>query len=142
MFDYECTSSNSLGSMDPRIPSNGKGSMALLGNGKGNQHFGGKGQAPLTTQRAVGAERGLGQAAGAAALTPNENTQRTKKKTMTDLVRHNVLTLQNTVKGNAKVQLTDVAQKEVLDNIISPIMKAHDAGKNRLNYLFKFNFCS
>ena len=128
--------------MDPRIPSNGKGSMALLGNGKGNQHFGGKGQAPLTTQRAVGAERGQGQAAGAAALTPNANTQRPVKRTMTDLVRHNVLRLQNTVTGNVKVQLTDNAQKEVLDNIISPIMKAHDAGKNRLNDLFNSSFCS
>ena len=106
--------------------------MALLGNGKGNQRLGGRGQAPLTTQRAVGAERGQGQAAGAATLTNNANPQR-PKKTMSDLVRHNVLTLQNTVKGNVMVQLNENAQKEVLGNIISPIMKAHDAGKNRLN---------
>jgi len=115
--------------MDPRRPSNGKGSMALLGKGKGNQHLGGRGQAPVSTERAVGAERGQGQAAGAAALTPNANTQR--QKTMTDLVRHNVLNIQNTVKGNVKVQLSENAQKEVLDNIISPIMKAHDSGKRR-----------
>jgi hypothetical protein len=126
--------------MDPRRPSNGKGSMALLGNGKGNQRLGGRGQAPLTTQRAVGAERGQGQAAGAAALTPNANTQRPERKTMSDLVRHNVQTLQNTVKGNAMVQLSQNAQKEVLDNIISPIMKAHDAGKNRLHDLINLNF--
>jgi len=59
---------------------------------------------------------------------------------MSDLVRHNVQTLQNTVKGNAMVQLSQNAQKEVLDNIISPIMKAHDAGKNRLNDLINLNF--
>jgi len=35
------------------------------------------------------------------------------------------------VKGNSKVQLSDDARKEVLDNIISPIMKAHDSGKRR-----------
>jgi hypothetical protein len=118
--------------MDQRIPINGKGSMALLGNGKGNQNLGGRGQASVTVQRAVGAERGQGQAAGAATLTNNANPQR-PKKTMSDLVRHNVLTLQNTVKGNVMVQLNENAQKEVLGNIISPIMKAHDAGKNRLN---------
>ena len=117
--------------MNPRVPGKGKGSIALLGNGKGNQHLGGRGQGLVTTQRAVGVERGKGPAAGAAVFTTDANTQRPERKTMTQLVRHNIQTLQNTVKGNSKVQLSDDARKEVLDNIISPIMKAHDSGKRR-----------
>ena len=131
LFVHEFTSSISLGPMNPRVPGKGKGSIALLGNGKGNQHLGGRGQGLVTTQRAVGVERGKGPAAGAAVVTTDANTQRPERKTMTQLVRHNIQTLQNTVKGNSKVQLSDDARKEVLDNIISPIMKAHDSGKRR-----------
>jgi hypothetical protein len=96
--------------MNPRVPGKGKGSIALLGNGKGNQHLGGRGLGPVTTHSAVGVERRKGPAAGAAAVTTDTNTQRTERKTMTELVRHNIQTLQNTVKGNTKVQLSKDAR--------------------------------
>lgn len=122
-----CCQFLSTGSMNRRAPHDNENKKA---NGKGKQNHGGKGQGH-GPQRADDMERREGQAVPAAAVTPTTRQSRPVQKSMTGLLSNNVVSIENTVKGNTKVQLSEQAQKEVLGNIISPIMRAHDAGEKR-----------
>jgi hypothetical protein len=106
--------------MDPRRISKGKG--------KG----GGKAGSPNNGTN-VSAYRGLGQTtvAECSFTTPTEDQPKQRERTMSNLVSSSIQGIENSVQTNPKLHIDEEKVAEVLQNIITPITKAHDAGKNQ-----------
>ena len=105
--------------MDPR---------SSKGTGKG----GGKGGSPNNGTN-VSANRGLGQTtvAGGSFTTPIDEQKKQRTRTMSTLISSSVQGIENSVQSNPKLHMNEEKLAEVLQNIITPITKAHDAGKNQ-----------